>query len=386
MLFQIIVQCFTYSLVYGSHNFAVSELRLGLAFKLRLRELHAEHGGQPFADVVAGKGLPLHLLNQIGLALDVVIDGAGQRGLEPGKVLSFNYDVGDKVGQGAVLFTVDSTDLQNNMRSLQASYNAAKLGRDNAKSTYDSNKLLYDEEIISKNEFDQIKYAYESADAQLASIQVQMDNLKKNISDCTVTSPMTGVIATRGVEKGSFASQAAPAYTVMDLSTIKVEVSVSEQVLNTIQVGDKVSVLMTAASETPLTGTVATIAPAAEQTGMYTVKVELDNKDGKIKSGMMAEVSFTMAASDDTILLPRNAVIEKDNETYVYVINNGKAKKTAVELGIEAEDTIEIKSGLKKGDNVVTKGQTYLSDGEEVTIANTAAKTKEKTKTTEKGE
>ena len=51
-----------------------------------------------------------------------------------------------------------------------------------------------------------------------------------------------------------------------------------------------------------------------------------------------------------------------------------------------AEDTIEIKSGLKKGDNVVTKGQTYLSDGEEVTIANTAAKTKEKTKTTEKGE
>ena len=294
----------------------------------------------------------------------------------PGKVLSFNYDVGDKVGQGAVLFTVDSTDLQNNMRSLQASYNAAKLGRDNAKSTYDSNKLLYDEEIISKNEFDQIKYAYESADAQLASIQVQMDNLKKNISDCTVTSPMTGVIATRGVERGSFASQAAPAYTVMD----------SEQVLNTIQVGAKVSVLMTAASETPLTGTVATIAPAAEQTGMYTVKVELDNKDGKIKSGMMAEVSFTMAASDDTILLPRNAVIEKDNETYVYLINNGKAKKTAVELGIEAEDTIEIKSGLKKGDNVVTKGQTYLSDGEEVTIANTAAKTKEKTKTTEKGE
>lgn len=61
----------------------------------------------------------------------------------------------------------------------------------------------------------------------------------------------------------------------------------------------------------------------------------------------MAEVSFTMAASDDTILLPE-AVIEKDNETYVYVINNGKAKKTAVELGIEAEDTIEIKSGLKR--------------------------------------
>lgn len=308
----------------------------------------------------------------------------------PGKVISYNYEVGDKVGQGAVLFTVDTTDLQNNMRTMEANYNVAKLGRDNAKSTYDNNKLLYDEEIISKQEFDQIKYAYESAEAQLESIQVQMDNLQKNISDCSVTSPMTGVIATRGVERGGFASQAAPAYTVMDLSTIKVEVGVSEQVLNTIKVGDKVSVLMTAVSAEPLTGTVSTISPAAGQTGMYTVKVELNNKDGKIKAGMMAEVSFTMESAADTIVLPRNAVLEKDGEIYVYVVENGVAKKVAVELGIEADDTIEITSGLKDGDAVVTKGQTYISDGEEVNVSNADTKEtkteKTETKTEEKGE
>lgn len=310
----------------------------------------------------------------------------------PGKVTNFNYEVGDKVSQGAVLFTVDTTDLQNNMRSLEASYNVAKLGRDNAKNTYENNKLLYDEEIISKQEFDQIKFAYDSAEAQLTSIQVQMDNLKKSISDCSVISPMTGVIATRGVERGGFASQGAPAYTVMDLSTIKVEVGVSEQVLNTIRVGDKVSVLMTAVSELPLEGTVSTIAPASGQTGMYTVKVELNNQDGKIKSGMMAEVSFTMESSKDTIVLPRNAVIEKDDEIYVYVVENGAAKKVNVELGIESGDTIEILSGLKDGDDVVTKGQTYISDGEEVNVANADPAKTEKTETTtetkteEKGE
>ena len=172
----------------------------------------------------------------------------------PGKVTDFNYEVGDKVSQGAVLFTVDTIDLQNSLRSAEAGYNVAKLARDNAKNTYENNKLLYDEGIISKSEYDQIKYAYDAAEAQLVSVQVQMDTLKKSISDCSVTSPMTGVIATRGVERGGFASQAAPAYTVMDLSTIKVEVSVSEQVLNTIKVGDKVSVLMTAVSEEPLEG------------------------------------------------------------------------------------------------------------------------------------
>ncbi|MGN0135364.1 efflux RND transporter periplasmic adaptor subunit [Anaerotignum sp.] len=310
----------------------------------------------------------------------------------PGKVTSFNYEVGDKVSQGAVLFTVDSVDLQNNLRSLEANYKAGKLGRDNAKNTYDNNKLLYEEEIISQQDFDQIKYAYESAEAQLETLQVQIDNMKKNISDCTVTSPMTGVIATRGVEKGGYASQASTAYTVMDLSTIKVEVGVSEQVLNNIHIGDKVSVLMTAVSPEPLVGTVSTIAPATGQSGMYTVKVELNNKDGKIKSGMMAEVNFTMASAEDTIVLPRNAVIEKDGETYVYVIKNNVAKKVNVELGIEAEDTIEITSGLKKGDDVVTKGQTYISDGEEVSVSNAApAKTttetnKSETETKEKGE
>lgn len=297
----------------------------------------------------------------------------------PGKVTSFRYEVGDKVSKGAALFTIDSTDLSNNLRSAEAGYNVAKLARDNAKNTYDSNQLLYDEGIISKAEYDQIKYGYDAAEAQLTSLQVQMETLKKSISDCTVTSPMNGVIATRGVEQGGFASQAAPAYTVMDLSVIKVEVGVSEQTVNAIKIGDKVDVLMTAISEVPLEGRVATIAPAAGQTGMYTVAVELNNAKGIIKSGMMAEVSFTAESAKDTIVLPRNAVIVKEDETYVYIVNGNTVKKVIVETGIEAGETIEITKGLKDGDKVVTKGQTYISDGEAVNIANAKDKAAAKT-------
>lgn len=298
----------------------------------------------------------------------------------PGKVTDFNFDVGDEVSQGAVLFTVDTTDLNNSLRGAEAGYNVAKLARDNAKNTYDNNKLLFDEEIISKAEFDQIKYAYEAAEAQLASTQVQLDTLRKSIGDCTVTSPLTGVVTQRTVEIGGFASAASPAYVVMDLSRIKVEVGVSEQVLNTIKIGDKVDVTMTAVSELPLEGVVSTVSPAAGQTGMYTVKIELDNAKGLIKSGMMAEVNFTAEKAEDTIVLPRNAVITKEDETYVYVVEKGVAKKVHVELGIEAADTIEIKKGLKKGDDVVTKGQTYISDGEEVNVVDADGKDKADTK------
>ncbi len=302
----------------------------------------------------------------------------------PGKVTDYNFEVGDSVTKGAVLFTVDTIDLQNNMRSLQAQYNAAVLARDNAKITYENNKLLHDEEIISDAEYRQIKLAYDSAEASLTALQVQMDTLNKSISDCSVTSPLTGVVTARNVEQGGYASAAAAAYTVMDLSTIKVEVGVSEQLLNTIKVGDEAAVTITAVAAEPLTGIVSTVSPAAGQTGMYTVKVELDNTDGTIKPGMMAEVNFTAEKAEDTIVLPRNAVITKDGETYVYVVKDGTAKKVNVELGIEAADTIEIKKGLKNGDAVITKGQTYVSDGEEVNVINDDVKKTDKKE--EKGE
>ena len=83
----------------------------------------------------------------------------------------------------------------------------------------------------------------------------------------------------------------------MDLSTIKVEVGVSEQVLNTINIGDKVDVTMTAVSDLPLEGTVSTVSPAAGQTGMYTVKIELPNEDGIIKAGCtVGEGGLALAA------------------------------------------------------------------------------------------
>ena len=296
-----------------------------------------------------------------------------------GKVLSFGYEVGDSVGAGAVLFTVDSTDLQNNLRSVQASYDVAELQAQNAKTTLESNQILYDEGIIAKSEYDQIKLAYDTAEANLTSLQVQIDNLQKNIADCSVTSPISGVISARNIEIGSFASQSTPSYTIIDLSRVKVEVGVSEQMVNDIAVGDEVDVLLTAVSPEPLTGTVSTISPAATQAGTYTIKVELDNSRGLLKAGMLAEVKFVKEASDDAIILPRDAVMTKDGETYVYIVENNTAKKTIVATGIESGDQIEITEGLREGMDVVIKGQTYISDGEEVQIADLKTTSSEKT-------
>lgn len=285
-----------------------------------------------------------------------------------GKVTGLGYEVGDSVGEGAVLFTVDSVDLENQLRSIEANYNVTKLQADNAKTTLESNQILYEEGVISKSEYDQLKLAYDTAEANLTAIEIQKENLEKNIADCSVTAPISGVISARNIEIGSFASQSSPAYTIIDLSSVKVEVGVSEQMVNQISVGDTVDVNLTAVSPEPLQGTVSTISPAATQTGTYTIKITMDNSRGLLKPGMLAEVTFVTAASDDTMLLPRDAVIDKDGETYVYIVENSTAKKVLVEIGIESGETVEITDGLTTDMQVVTKGQTYISDGEQVEV------------------
>ncbi len=302
-----------------------------------------------------------------------------------GEVMTFNFEVGDTVKENQVLFTVDSSDLTDQLRSAEASYQVSVLNLENAERNYNNNQVLMEQGIISKTDMDQIKLAYESAKANIEALDVSLDILKKQIGDCSVTSPMSGVIVTRNVERGGFISQSTPAYVIMDLSTIKVEVGVSEQAVNSIHVGDEVQVTMTAVSDTPLVGKVSTLSPASGQSGTYSVKVELDNKDGLIKSGMLADVNFTKEKVEDAVVLPREAVLTKNGETYVFIVEGDIAKKTPVTTGIDTGETIEITSDLPVGTQVVTRGQTYISDGEQVEIATNAATSTAKENTTEEG-
>ncbi len=304
----------------------------------------------------------------------------------PGEVISYHFEVGDTVKENQVLFSVDSSTLSDQLRSAQANYNVSVLNLENAETTYNNNKVLFDQGIISKTEMDQISLAYETAKANIEALDINLDILQKQIGDCTVTSPMTGVVVNRNVERGSFASQSTPAYVLMDLSTIKVEVGVSEQAVNNIHVGDEVQVAMSAAASEPFTGKVATISPASGQTGTYLVKIELPNKDGIIKSGMLAEVSFVAQKAENVLVLPISTVITKDGESYIYVVENDVAKKTSVTLGIETGETVEITSDLPEGTQVVTRGQTYLSDGEQIQIANQSDAAEKPSADTAKGE
>ena len=297
---------------------------------------------------------------------------------------------------------VNGATMQSQIDAAKNALDSTKLNLDNVTTNYENNKVLFEAGILSQTEMDQIQLAYDNAQlsysqaeqnydlvanqmpaenqrkaedaynsavAQKASIEAQIKSAQKTIGDATVTAPISGVVTAKNIVSGTVLSQASPAYVITDMSKVKIDVAVTQQVINTLSVGQKVDVILSAISQEPFQATITTINPVANTQGTYDVQVELNNADGVLKVGMLGEVSFTKESAENTIVLPRSCVIEKDNEVYVYIEESGRAKKVLVTTGIDTGENIQITSGLEEGMNVVTKGQTYLSDGDAVQIA-----------------
>ena len=297
---------------------------------------------------------------------------------------------------------VDGASMQSQILSAQAAAQQAALTLENTRTTYENNKQLYEAGILSKTEMDQTEMGLRQAEiandqaqqalaliteqlpeesrrqandglraaqAQKEAVEAQIASAQKSLDDAAVTSPISGVVSSCTVTENTLMSTALGApFTIIDTSTVKLSVGVSEQLINRLHVGDPVQVTVSAASEEPFEGVIHTVSPAAGQTGTYAIEVELDNPDGLLKSGMFAEVVFTGDRSENTVILPRSAVLSDTQGDYVFVENSGTVRRADVETGIDNGDEIEITSGLSEGDRVVVKGQEYLSDGTSVTV------------------
>lgn len=403
-----------------------------------------------------------------------------------GQVEKVNYDLGDYVNKGDILFTLDKKDLQDNIKTLQAqlgSLNAniksaqtglaqvdgsqseatklqketaienakialenaklrlddaklaeenTKLNLDDAEKKYNDTKQLFDAGVVTKNDFDTAELAYtqaqnaytqalnsnitaqnaysqaqtalneaqesyniyvnktinenketaknsvSSAVASKESIETQIRIAQETLQDTAVKAPISGIISNKNISASNMVSAQSAPFTIVDMSKVTVDVNVSEKIINLIKQGQSVDVIIPTISDKKITGVIKNISPAADNTSTFPVKIEIDNKDSVIKPGMFAEIHFIESQNSNTMVVPRNTVVEEMSGKYVYVIENDHAVKREVTTGIDNGEEIEILSGVSLGENVVTKGQSYLDDGTKVTIVTNDPNAKEK--------
>lgn len=299
-----------------------------------------------------------------------------------GRVAAIHVKVGDRVSRGQVLLELDATEARNaktmaeaGVGVARANLNKAKQGLADAELDYNRTKALYDSQAVAKAQFEQAesmlnnaRIGVELAGEQLKQAEATLQNAEETYNNFTVTSPLSGLVATVNIENGELAGPQATALTVVELATVKVKVNLSENAVVSIKKGAEVPVTINSLNKT-LTGTVASVAPKADPaTRAFPVEIHLNNKDGDLKAGMVAVLDLQTGLSQGTVTVPVDALLERDGQYWVYVLEDGKAKEVTVKKGITDGQLVEITEGLQEGQDVIVSGNHLVTDGQRVKV------------------
>jgi HlyD family secretion protein len=340
----------------------------------------------------------------------------------PGRIIKIGVEEGQEVKAGDFLLKLDSTQFEANAdrdrNFIQASQAEliqaeARLVRD--KSAYDRQTKLFEEELISKDVLEGIKLQYDVSQAQVNAIRFQIKqaeaNLKStmdNLNKTVFNSPINGMITSLKVEEGETAiigtinNPGTVLMTIADLSIMEVEVEVDETDVVGVKLGQEANIRVDAFPETVFKGKVTEIGSSALQkvTGGATtqeakdfkVVVTLENPSQKLKPGLSASADIITAQKKSVMAVPISALVLRDKpaaagdrpdakkeEEGVYAVDSGRVKFAPVEKGISGGMNIEITSGLKENQDIVTGPYAALRELKDGALIKTEPKKETKT-------
>lgn len=275
--------------------------------------------------------------------------------LAAGTVTSVDVELGQEVREGDLLFTIDSAPVA-------TSYQQAKIGYDTARADFLRIETLYKEGAVSLQQ-------YQGAKAQMDLAAQSLASASEALSNYRVTAPIDGFVTSVNVSVGSLVSQAMPAVTIADTSSLKIQTGISEYLISRVHPDDEVDIFVRTASDAPLAGRITAVSPApAAGTLTYPVTITVDDPDGVVRAGMFAEIQLVSDKREDVLCVPSEAVFIKSGVSRVVVLKDRIPTIVTVTTGLDNGTLAEITSGLSEGDIIVTTGQQYVVDGEAVNV------------------
>jgi RND family efflux transporter MFP subunit len=280
-------------------------------------------------------------------------------------------DVGDPLKEGQVIALIDEREIKLNYEQAKALLAQAEAGFQNAKLEFERKKQLLEDEAIPQGMFDAVKSQYELAEAGVESAQVQVNLTSKKLEDCTIRSPINGFVKTKLAAEGEYyhTMKSGPIFMLIQSNPIKLLFTVAEQYSKDIHPGLTTKIRVATFPGRTFTGKVSRVSPSTDPVS-HTLNVEalFSNPRFELKPGFFADVELVLDVKTNALTAPASALIVEENINYLYINDSGVAKKVEVQLGYSSIDKIEIVSGIKEGDEVITSGQETLVEGNKIRI------------------
>jgi len=295
------------------------------------------------------------------------------------------------------------SQLQQQLTQAETSLKTSELQYNDAKKNFEDIKLLYEAGSVSQQQYQQTKTAYETAQisfnaakqsydllvnktskenidrakdqlnqsiASKENVEFQLKKAKENLAETKVKSPINGVVSSRTIEEGEMIGGSSVPFVVVQINPAVFAVNVSEQMLGSIKEGDSVNIAVGSIKDKSFLGKIRSIAPVAdERAATYPVEIEIENNNNELKAGMFGEVEFITNKKENTIVVNRETIVEKNQKSYIFTATkDNKSKLVEVQIGIDNGKEIEITKGLEIGQTIIVKGQDYLVDGNSIKI------------------
>jgi HlyD family secretion protein len=235
-----------------------------------------------------------------------------------GEILDITAETGEEVEQGALLVKIDPRTARNRLNQTQADLTAARARLSIATAQQQRAETLLQQGILSKPDYEKAALELATAQAQVVSGQVSVENARIALNDTEIRAPIAGTIIEKRVETGQVISSptqdvggGTPLLKMADLSKVQVRVLVDETDIGKISPELPASVTVAAYPNQPFSGSVIKVEPQAvveQNVTMFGVLVSIDNRERLLKPGMNSEVTITVARKDDVLTLPVSAL------------------------------------------------------------------------------
>jgi HlyD family secretion protein len=300
-----------------------------------------------------------------------------------GRVLRLTYQIGDFVRKGEVIAELEDSEIAQQVRRAEAAREVVRATSQqrqaelsNAKADAARSKQLFDQGLLSRQEYEAKITALQVVEAQNALVAAQADQALAELRELTIQrqqmkimAPISGHIAMRYVDTGAVVSPSTPIVRLVNVNTMVVVANVPERDVSRLRLGNAATVTVDAFGVDKFTGKIARVAPVLDPaTRTALVEIELPNAQGALKAEMFARVRLDVGNIRQAVLIPRESLVYRGQQPGVFVMQAEKPVFRTVDTGATHGGDVEVVANLESGTPIVYRGAAMLEEGDTVRV------------------
>ncbi|HHP7233753.1 MAG TPA: efflux RND transporter periplasmic adaptor subunit [Desulfobacterales bacterium] len=290
-----------------------------------------------------------------------------------GIVRTISFREGQRVKRDQLLFSLDDEAIRQRLQAGRAALKAAEAEAQNARKMLVRRRELLVEGTIAAETFDAVQTRYETAAARVERLKAEIGEIRVALDNTEIRSPIDGITGARRIDPGDFVEIGDPLVTIVRTDVLEIEFTVAERYANRVGEGQPVRIRTAANPERFFQGSVFFLSPQIrEDTRDLLLKAEVANPNGLLRPGGFANVELILQVRKQARVLPEEALVPTRSGYIVFVVQEGKARRREVTIGLRRPGIVEIRSGLQSGETVIRSGHISVSDGDRIEVAGDA--------------